>query len=202
MCIATFSQVAGVALFHEEKHRKTTILFCFVFLSILPFTFQLIDISPQLCSRLFLSFRVNHFHLFPSLQWFFIKPSVLFQVSTGIRSVIPLIQVTFSPHIPNKAIFIPKLFALITLSLVGTWNTEKQMLLKELIKFYILLHSNCYSFQIASHFLPLLWYIMYARSSLGSCSLILGKYNSIIHCLHAEPQCISSLHAVLELVKV
>lgn len=169
MCIATFSQVAGAALFHEEKYRKTTIFF----FSILPFTFQLIEIPPQLCSRLFLSFRVNHFHLFPSLRWFFIKPSVLFQVSTGIRSVMPLTQVTFSPHIPNKVIFIPKLFALITLSLVGTWNTGKQMWLKELLKFCVLLPPNCYSFQIASHLWFLLWYIMYARPSF----LILGKYN-------------------------
>lgn len=156
----------------------------FFFFSILSFTFQL-QISPQFCSKLFLSFRINHFHHFPSLHWFFIKPLVLFQVSTGICSVMPLTQVTFSSHIPNKVIFIPKLFALITLSLVGTWNTGKQMWWKELIKFCILHASppNDYSFQIANHLLFLLWYIMYAWSSF----LIWGKYNSIIHCLHPEP---------------
>ena len=85
------------------------------FLSTLPFALQLGKISPRLCNRLFLSLSVNNFHLFLSLQWFFLKPSVLFSTSTGIHSVIFLTQIILRLYILNEVTLIPNLFALIVL---------------------------------------------------------------------------------------
>lgn len=62
--------------------RESTSRLPFCFLSTLPFALQLVEISPRFCSRLFLSFSVNYFHLFLSLHWFFLKPSVLFLASS------------------------------------------------------------------------------------------------------------------------
>ena len=109
LCLRTFLRLRGLLCLM----RESTMRLSFCFLNTLPFASQLGKISPRLCNRLFLSFSINHFHLFLSLQWFFLKPSVLFATSPDIHSVIFLTQIILRLYILNEVILIPNLFALI-----------------------------------------------------------------------------------------
>lgn len=119
--MATFSGVAGAALFHGGMHRQTIILFSqytSIYLTVSR------NFSKILWEAVFYLSVSTHFHLFLSLLVLYQNISLV----PGLpwRSFSRASYTDYIQFILNKVIFIPQLFALIVLSLVGTWDTGEQ----------------------------------------------------------------------------